>query len=209
MASSSSSSSSSSSVILFTPGQHTPLIPYLAAIHASCITHDRTIASFIPPLSHEKLLAYWKDRIAEVSAGTRLLLLLVRADDGDPATASNGLLDHHQHHPAVPKGTNLVGIVMLDMPPSETSSFRAVVEKLLVHPSYRARGGATALVDALEREAVKRGRTMLTLDTESGSLAESVFSKLGYTEVGRIPKYGLSPSGEFKDVTFFYKSLET
>jgi hypothetical protein len=48
-----------------------------------------------------------------------------------------------------------------------------------------------------------------TLDTESGSLAESVFSKLGYTEVGRIPKYGLSPSGEFKDVTFFYKSLET
>lgn len=206
------SSSSSSSVILFTPGQHTPLIPYLAAIHASCITHDRTIASFIPPLSHEKLLAYWKDRIAEVSAGTRLLLLLVRADDSDPAS-SNGLLDHHHHHhhhhPAVPKGTNLVGIVMLDMPPSETSSFRAVVEKLLVHPSYRARGGATALVDALEREAVKRGRTMLTLDTESGSLAESVFSKLGYTEVGRIPKYGLSPSGEFKDVTFFYKSLET
>ncbi|CAG9997792.1 unnamed protein product [Clonostachys byssicola] len=199
-----SSSSPSSSVILFTPGQHTPLIPYLAAIHASCITHDRTIAGFIPPLSHEKLLAYWKDRIAEVSAGTRLLLLLVRADDStDPA---NGLLDHHL---AVPKGTNLVGIVMLDMPPSETSSFRAVVEKLLVHPSYRARGGATALVDALEREAVKRGRTMLTLDTESGSLAESVFSKLGYTEVGRIPKYGLSPSGEFKDVTFFYKSLET
>jgi GNAT superfamily N-acetyltransferase len=158
------SSSSSSSVILFTPGQHTPLIPYLAAIHASCITHDRTIASFIPPLSHEKLLAYWKDRIAEVSAGTRLLLLLVRADDSDPAS-SNGLLDHHHHHhPAVPKGTNLVGIVMLDMPPSETSSLRAVVEKLLVHPSYRARGGATALVDALEREAVKRGRTMLVSD---------------------------------------------
>ncbi|VUC23077.1 unnamed protein product [Clonostachys rosea] len=204
------SSSSSSSVILFTPGQHTPLIPYLAAIHASCITHDRTIASFIPPLSHEKLLAYWKDRIAEVSAGTRLLLLLVRADDdSDPATTSNGLLDHHHHHPAIPKGTNLMGIVMLDMPPSETSSFRAVVEKLLIHPSYRGRGGATALVNALEGEAVKRGRTMLTLDTESGSLAESVFSKLGYTEVGSIPKYGLSPSGEFKDVTFFYKSLET
>ncbi|CAH0048807.1 unnamed protein product [Clonostachys solani] len=207
----SSSSSSSSSVILFTPGQHTPLIPYLAAIHASCITHDRTIASFIPPLSHEKLLAYWKDRIAEVSAGTRLLLLLVRADDNDPATTSNGLLFHHNHNhnPAVPKGTHVMGIVMLDMPPSETSSFRAVVEKLLIHPSYRARGGATALVDALEREAVERGRTMLTLAAESGSLAESVFSKLGYTEVGRIPKYGLSPSGEFKDVTFFYKSLET
>lgn len=155
-------SSSSSSVILFAPGQHTPLIPYLAAIHASCITHDRTIASFIPPLSHEKLLVYWKDRIAEVSAGTRLLLLLVRADENDPATttSANGLLDNH-HHPAVPKGTNLVGIVMLDMPPSETSSFRAVVEKLLIHPSYRARGGATALVDALEREAIKRGRTML------------------------------------------------
>lgn len=45
------------------------------------------------------------------------------------------------------------------------------------------------------------------LDTETGSLAETVYRKLGYTELGKIPKYGISPTGELKDGTFFYKQL--
>ena len=48
---------------------------------------------------------------------------------------------------------------------------------------------------------------MQTLDTETGSLAEAVYAKLGYTEMGKIPKYGMSPTGELKDGTFFYKQL--
>jgi hypothetical protein len=46
-----------------------------------------------------------------------------------------------------------------------------------------------------------------TLDTETGSNAEKVYSKLGWVEVGKIPKYGVSPDGELKDETFFYKQL--
>lgn len=45
------------------------------------------------------------------------------------------------------------------------------------------------------------------LDTETGSPAEAVFRKLGYSELGKIPAYGLSPTGELKDGTFFYKDL--
>lgn len=45
------------------------------------------------------------------------------------------------------------------------------------------------------------------LDTETGSPAEEMYRKLGYIELGTIPKYGISPTGELKDGTFFYKQL--
>ncbi|KAH8735771.1 acyl-CoA N-acyltransferase [Ilyonectria robusta] len=184
--------SDSGTVALFSPAQHGHLIPYLAAIHASCITHDRTIATFLPPLSHEKLLAWWKERIAEVNDGKRLIFILL--NESEPGTRA--------------KGGEVMGVVMLSMPYSETGPFRGFVEKLLVHKNFRGRGGARALLGSLEIEAVKRGRSMLLLDTESGSAAEEVFKKFGYVELGRIPNYGLSPARELKDGTFFYKQLQ-
>lgn len=45
------------------------------------------------------------------------------------------------------------------------------------------------------------------LDTETGSPADAVFRKAGYVEVGKVPGYGMSPTGELKDGTFFYKDL--
>ncbi|KAF4979875.1 hypothetical protein FZEAL_4009, partial [Fusarium zealandicum] len=113
--------SESGTVVLFSPGQHGHLIPYLAAIHASCITHDRTIATFLPPLSHEKLLAWWKECIAEVADGKRLIFILLKKSE--PGSRPHGL--------------DVVGVIMLAMPCSETGPFRAVVEKLLVHKDFR------------------------------------------------------------------------
>lgn len=137
--------SSPGTVLSFTPPLHSHLIPYIAAIHAACITHDRTIATFLPPLSHEKLLSWWKERIAEVNDGTRLIFMLVsELDEG-----------------ARPKGPEIMGVVMLSMPFSETGAFRGFVEKLLVQKSFRGKGAARALMDALEAEAAPRGRTML------------------------------------------------
>lgn len=197
------------SVVYFDAKDHAHITPYLAAIHASCITHDRTIATFLPPLSHEKLLGWWKERIAEVSDDSRVILLLV-----NELEASGRV-----------KGPEIMGVAMLHMPQSETGPFRGTVEKLLVHKSFRGRGGARLLINALEEEAVKRQRTLLVrrldqflktlltdlewqlLDTETGSPAEAVYSRLGYTEMGRIPNYGISPTGELKDGTFFYKDL--
>lgn len=131
-------------VLRFDPAEHSAAIPYLAAIHASCITHDRTIATFLPPLSHEKLLTWWKERIAEINDGTRVMYLLLDAD-------TTGKL----------KGPEIMGVVMLYMPPSETGPFRGIVEKLLVHKSFRGRGGARALMDVLEADALERGRGLL------------------------------------------------
>lgn len=142
-------------VLPFDPKAHAHLTPYLAAIHASCITHDRAIATFLPPLSHEKLLSWWKERIAEVNDGKRRIWILVGESSHDAptltATAPTGR----------PKGPEVMGVVMLAMPYSETGPFRGAVEKLLIHKSWRGKGGATALMAALEADAVKLGRTTL------------------------------------------------
>ncbi|KAK2007765.1 acetyltransferase [Colletotrichum eremochloae] len=188
-------SSSTGTSYIFSPADHGHLIPYLAALHAACISSDRTLATFLPPLSHEKLLGWWKDRIAEVTAGTRIMLILL--DESEPGSK--------------PKGTELMGVVMLLMPYSETGPFRGFVEKLLISPKFRRRGGARMLMSALEGEAVQRGRTLLMVDTEAGSPGEEVYRKLGYIEVGRIPNYGISPAvpRQLKDEVFFYKQLAT
>lgn len=132
-------------VIPFNAPEHAHLTPYLAAIHASCITHDRTIATFLPPLSHEKLLTWWKAQISEVEAGRRQIYLLLSEAD----SASK------------PKGPEVMGVAMLQLPQTETGPFRASVEKLLVHKNWRRRGGARALLAALEADAANRGRTIL------------------------------------------------
>lgn len=143
-------------VVPFIPAHHAHLIPYLAALHASCITHDHAIATFIPPLSHEKLLSWWKDRIAEVSAGTRLICLLVKESAASVTLPGAGSAQN-----APIKGTDVLGVVMLHMPHTETDALRASVETLLIHTTHRRRGGATSLLQTLESEAALRGKTLL------------------------------------------------
>lgn len=157
------------------------LIPYLAAIHANCVTSDSSIVTFLPPLDQDRLLRFWKDCIADVHAGRRLMVLLF----DEPHS-----LLHHEHEqqsespphprsaaggegPAVApgnpgatsgktiEGLHLMGVVTLYTPYSETGAFRGWVEKLLVSPKFRRRGGARALMGALEEEALRRGKTLL------------------------------------------------
>lgn len=45
------------------------------------------------------------------------------------------------------------------------------------------------------------------LDTETGTVAEHLYRKLGYVEVGKIPEFAISPGGGLKSETFFYKQL--
>ncbi len=46
------------------------------------------------------------------------------------------------------------------------------------------------------------------LDTTVGLPAENVYPKLGWTLIGVVPKYGISPKdGSLVDEKFFYKDL--
>ncbi|KAI8945641.1 acyl-CoA N-acyltransferase [Xylaria longipes] len=176
---------------LLSPGDDAHLVPYLAAIHAACIYHDGMVATFLPPLDNDKLLAYWKEMIREVSAGTRLII--IKLDESEPGSAA--------------KGTNLKGVVMLRMPQTETFTHQGHLEKLMVSPSFRHRGAARTMIRLLETEAVNRGRKLIMLSTEVGSPAEEICPKLGYVKYGRVPGCSIGPSGNMLDAVFFYKQL--
>lgn len=130
---------------VFNARDHAHLTPYLAGLHAQCITSDKLIATFLPPLSHEKLLAWWKDRIAEATAGTRLIIMLLSGDQPGMRIT----------------GDCLVGVAMLAIPHIETSPFRASIESLLISTKYRRRHGATTLLGAVEEQAIIKGKTLL------------------------------------------------
>src|ERR1043166_8854328 len=102
----------------------------------------------------------------------------------------------------------IVGTVQIDLAVPPNQRHRAEVLKLLVHPTARRRGIARALMVAIERAAQAEGRTLLTLDTWTGSAAENLYRSLGYTVVGVIPRYARgSLTPELEPATFMYKEL--
>jgi len=60
----------------------------------------------------------------------------------------------------------------------------------------------------LEAVAQSEGRTLLTLDTWTGSAAEQLYRSLGYVTVGVIPRYARgSLTPELEPATIMYKEL--
>lgn len=130
---------------VFDPATHSHLTPYLAGLHAQCITSDLMTGSFLPPLANDKLLNWWKERISETKAGERVIILLL-----------------NKVEPGVKvKGSDLVGVAMLAFPHSESSPFRARVESLLVAAKYRKRGGSRKLMNEVHGQAILKGKTLL------------------------------------------------
>ena len=62
-------------------------------------------------------------------------------------------------------------------------------------------------MEALEAVAVEEGKTVLVLDTASGSGAETFYQRAGWQKVGEIPRYALMPDGEMTATSVFYKFL--
>jgi ribosomal protein S18 acetylase RimI-like enzyme len=139
--------------------------------------------SFVAPLPEETGNHYWEGVETELLAGTAILL--------------GGFWNDQ-----------LKGTVQLDLATPPNQPHRCDIRKLLVHRSARGQGIGRALMLAAEREAVEADRTLLTLDTQTGSVAESLYRKLGYISVGTIPGYALDGFGQrLVSTTIFYKQL--
>jgi len=101
----------------------------------------------------------------------------------------------------------LVGTAQLHAATQANARHRAEVCKLMVHPAAQRRGIARALMDELEKAARATGRTLLVLDTRSGDVSSDLYRSMGYVEVGRIPRYARSSSGQLDSTVLFYKEL--
>jgi hypothetical protein len=60
------------------------------------------------------------------------------------------------------------------------------------------------MVDEVARA---EGKTVLVLDTVTGSDAERLYARSGWQRVGSVPDYALMPDGALCATTVFYKRV--
>jgi GNAT superfamily N-acetyltransferase len=78
---------------------------------------------------------------------------------------------------------------------------------MLVLATARRQGLGRRLLATAEQAARDAGRTLLMLDTESGSAGDLLYRSCGWTEYGRVPGHAFRPEGRLAETTFFYKQL--
>jgi GNAT superfamily N-acetyltransferase len=157
------------------------LADQLAGLLVDCVDGGASV-SFIAPLEKRKALRFWEKVARGVAQGERILL--VAESDG-----------------------RIMGTVQIVIDQPENQPHRADVSKLLVHRDFRRQGVGSQLMAEVDIVAERAGRTLLVLDTETGSDAERLYLRSGWTRAGVIPDYALKAYGGLAATTYFYKRL--
>ncbi|QHA10065.1 GNAT family N-acetyltransferase [Streptomyces broussonetiae] len=156
--------------------------PQLAELLADTVDGGASVG-FLAPLARAEAAAWWRER-ADATAAGRLAVWAAVDDSG-----------------------RVTGTVSLAHPDKPNSRHRAELVKLMVHRTARGRGLGRLLLATAEEAAAAAGVTLLHLDTETGSPAEHLYRAAGWTRAGVIPDYALSPAGELRPTTLYYKRL--
>ncbi len=106
------------------------------------------------------------------------------------------------------EGDRALGTVQLSICGKPNGRHRAEVQKLMVHRDARRRGLAAQLMAALETSARGQGLSLLVLDTEAQSAAETFYQSQGFQRTGEIPFFATSPQGELRATALYWKRLE-
>lgn len=145
--------------------------------------NDGAGVSFIQPMTRDKAEAFWDKAFASHARHERVILV-------------------------IEKEGRLEGSVQLVLTSEENQAFRADVAKMLVHSRARNQGLGAKLLEAVEAEALKIGRTLIVLDTVTDSAGERLYRRAGWTALGVVPGYATNANGVARDAaTFFYKDL--
>lgn len=140
--------------------------------------------NFILPYEAADAARFWTDKVLPGLRGGKLVLLVAWVDG------------------------RIAGTVQLDCDTPPNQPHRAEIRKLIVHPAFRNRGIARALMAEIEAVAASRGRCLITLDTRTGDKAEPLYTSLGYITVGIVPGYARDVfEDRWDDCTFMYKRL--
>lgn len=153
----------------------------LAAILVDAVANGASV-NFMAGFTQAEAVAFWRGQLPGIAAGERLLFI---GDDG----------------------ARLVGTVVLTFAPQPNAPHRAEIGKMLVLSTLRRQGLGQRLLEAAEQAALAAGRTLLLLDTESGSAGDRLYRRCGWTEYGRVPGHAFRPDGRLAETTMFYKQI--
>lgn len=153
----------------------------LATILLDSVAHGASV-NFMAGLTEAQARDFWRGQIPGIEAGARVLLA---ADDG----------------------VRLVGTVVVTFAPQPNAPHRAEVGKMLVLSGVRRLGLGRRLLQAAEDAALAAGRTLLVLDTESGSVGDHLYRACGWQEAGRIADHSYTPDGRLAEATIFTKRI--
>lgn len=153
----------------------------LADVLLDCVQGGASVG-FMLTLTRDRARGFWRKVARDTAAGERALLI---AEDGE----------------------GLCGTVQLILDVPDNQPHRADLVKMLVHRRARRRGLGAALMQAAETTARACGKTLLVLDTVTGSDASRLYERLGWVRVGDIPGYALFPNGEPCSTTYFYREI--
>lgn len=153
----------------------------LADILVDAVAHGASV-NFMAGFAEGEARAFWRGQLPGIAEGNKWLLV---GDDGRRLVATVMLT--HAHQPNAPH--------------------RAEIGKMLVLSSARRRGLGRRLLAAAEEAARAAGRTLLMLDTETGSAGDRLYRSCGWMELGRVPDHSFRPDGRLAETTLFYKAL--
>lgn len=164
--------------------EHTPAeAEALADVLIDCVEGGASVG-FMLPLGREKAVGFWRGVLDADARGERVVLVAEDAATGQ-----------------------VVGTVQLVVAMPDNQPHRADVAKMQVRRSARRRGLGEALMRAAEEAARQAGKSLLVLDTVTGSDADRLYARLGWVRVGEIPGYALWPGGGPCSTTYFYRDL--
>jgi GNAT superfamily N-acetyltransferase len=156
-------------------------LPELTVILVDAVANGASV-NFLAGFTRDQAETFWRAQIPAIASGNSQLLV---AEDGKA----------------------LVGTVLLMFAPQPNAPHRAEIGKMLVHSSKRRQGLGRRLLAAAETAARQANRTLLMLDTESGSAGDRLYQSCGWTQVGRVPGHAFRPDGRLAETTIFYKQL--
>lgn len=154
----------------------------LADVLHDCLLHGASVG-FLPPFALADLRAFWVGVAQQVDAGARTVFVARDEDDV------------------------VCGTVQLALAMPANGAHRAEVNKMLVHTASRRHGIARLLMAAAEARARELGRTLLVLDTWTGSGAQHLYAGLGFRATGVIPCFARLDDGTLGGTTVMYKLL--
>ncbi len=156
-------------------------IDELAALLVDAVANGASV-NFLAGFDHAGAVAFWRGQTPRLADGSRIIFV---------AEASGAI----------------VGTAVLTLAPQPNQPHRADVGKMLVHSAMRRRGLGAHLLTAVEETARGLGRTLLMLDTETGSAGDRLYRRAGWTAFGIVPGHALTPDGRPAPTTFFYKQI--